>query len=564
MQSPVKPSGSPRINGQPADQAAAAAPSSSQHGPEAEKKQLGEEPGPSRDPHSRWKLVALGISLNMAILLVSLDGTILATAIPSITNEFGSLGDVAWYGSSYMFAACALQLMFGKLYMLYSVKPVFLAAVVLFELGSLIAATAPSSAALVVGRAVSGLGAAGIFGGGIIVVAAFVPLRQRPICVGLLSSMHGVASVAGPLLGGVFTDRATWRWCFWINLPLGAITVLFLSFIKPIGPSSRPSMSWKKQIKQFDLPGTLVLIPSVICLLLALQWGGSKYAWRDVRIILLLVLFSLLAVVFCGIQAWQGDQATLPLRILSNRNMLGGVWFGVCISAVLFIFSYYLPIWFQVVKGVSATQSGLMNLPSILGLAVFSIVGGGLASALGVYTPLLIACSVLCAIASGLLSTLQVGSSIGYWFGYQVLLAAGAGLGGQNVMLVAQVAVPDDDMPMATSVLTFTQLLSSAIFLAVGQNIFQNQLLRHLTARLPQLSASSIINSGTASVRNSVAPEQLPDVLQAYNDAVTETFYVAVAAATLSILGALAMDWLSLNKPAEQTVADENQGPPAA
>ncbi|KAI1095680.1 MFS transporter [Rostrohypoxylon terebratum] len=479
---------------------------------------------------SFWKLVLLTIALCMAMLVVSLDGTILATAIPRITNDFNSLDDVAWYGSSYLFAVCALQLMFGKFYIMYPVKWVFLAGVVLFEIGSLIAGVSPSSAVLIVGRAVSGMGAAGIFAGAIIILATSVPLRQRPIYTGLLASMHGIASVAGPLLGGAFTDHVTWRWCFYINLPLGGITVLCLIFFLPDKPPTQPGLPWKEQIKQLDLPGTFFLIPSVICLLLALQWGGAKYSWNNGRIIVLFVVFGVLGIIF-----W------------------GGVWYGVCMGGALFVFSYYLPIWFQAIKGVDATNSGLMNLPSILGLVIFSIIGGGLATALGMFTPLLIASSAITAVGAGLLSTLQVDSTIGYWFGYQVVLAAGAGLGAQNVMLVSQVAVPMEDMAMATSIMTFTQTLSSSIFLAVAQNVFQNQLIKNLTANTPDLDSSTIINGGVTAIRDLVPLDQLPAVLQAYNGAVTQTFYVAVAVSALSIIGTLFIDWISLKQPGKQT-----------
>ncbi|KAI0122761.1 MFS transporter [Daldinia grandis] len=503
-----------------------------------------------------WKLVLLLIALCMAMLVVSLDGTILATAIPRITNDFNSLDDVAWYGSSYLFAVCALQLMFGKFYVMYSVKWVFLVGVFVFEIGSLIAAVSPSSAVLIVGRTVSGLGAAGIFAGAIIILATNVPLRLRPIYTGLLSSMHGIASVAGPLLGGAFTDHVTWRWCFYINLPLGGLTILFLIFFLPDKPPAQPGLPFKEQVKQFDLPGSFFLIPSVICLLLALQWGGATYSWSDARIIALFVVFGVLAIIFWIVELWQKDRATVPLRVLKKKNIIGAVWYGVCMGAALFIFSYYLPIWFQAVKGVSATQSGIDNLPSILGLVVFSIVGGGLATVLGIYTPLLIASSVITAVGAGLLSTLKVDSTIGYWFGYQLIVSLGAGLGAQNVMLVAQVAVPMADMPMAISILTFTQSLSSSIFLAVAQNVFQNQLVKNIIARAPEVDSDSIIRGGATALRDTVSPEQLPAVLEAYNDALMQTFYVAVAVSALSIIGPIFMDWLSLKQP-ETKPADD-------
>ncbi|RYC59620.1 hypothetical protein CHU98_g6581 [Xylaria longipes] len=466
-----------------------------------------------------WKLVLLTIGLLFALFLVSLDGTILATAIPAITNEFNSLNDVAWYGGSYLFAVSALQLLYGKLYTTNSVKWVFLFAVFAFEIGSLVAGVAPTSNALVVGRTVSGVGAAGIFAGAIIIIATAVPLRQRPIYTGILASTHGIASVVGPI---------------------------------PHRPPTQPRLPWKEQIKQFDLSGTFFLIPSIISLLLALQWGGSKYPWSDGRIIALFVVFGVLAIVFWCVELWQKDLATVPLRILKNKNILGGVWYGVWLGASVFIFTYYLPIWFQAIQGVSATQSGIHNLPSILGLVVFALVGGVLATALGQFVPLLIVSSIISAVGAGLLSTLKVDSGIGFWLGYQLIMAAGVGIGAQNVMLVAQVAVPLTDMAMATSILSFTQTLSSSIFLAVAQNVFQNQLIHNLAAKAPGVDATSVINQGATALRKTVTTEQLSAVLEAYNEAIIQTFYVAVAANALSIAGPIFMDWLSLKQPESQ------------
>ncbi|KAI3326429.1 MFS general substrate transporter [Xylariaceae sp. AK1471] len=503
-----------------------------------------------------WKLSLLTIGLCFALFLVSLDGTILATAIPSITNEFNSLSDVAWYGSSYFFAVCALQLLYGKLYTMYSVKWVFLVAVVLFELGSVVAGVSPSSAVLIAGRTISGVGAAGIFAGAIIIVAKSVPLRHRPLYAGILASMHGIASVVGPLLGGVFTDHLTWRWCFYVNLPFGGVTIIFLVLFLPNQPPTQPGLPLKEQLKQFDLPGTFFLIPSVISLLLALQWGGAKYPWGDGRIIALFVVFGVLTIIFWCIELWQKDLAIVPLRILKNKNITGGMWYGVWLGAATFVFTYYLPIWFQAIQGVSATQSGIRNLPSILGLVVFAIIGGALATAFGQYVPLIIVSSVITAVGSGLLSTLKINSSTGHWLGYQLLMAAGAGLGAQNVMLVAQVAVPITDMAMATSILSFSQTLSSSIFLTVSQTIFQNQLISNLAAKAPEIDAASVISIGVTALRKSVTSEQLPAVLQAYNNALIQTFYVAVAASALSILGPLCMDWISLKTPETK----ENKG----
>lgn len=179
-------------------------------------------------------------------------------------------------------------------------------------------------------------------------------------------------------------------------------------------------------------------------------------------------------------------------------------------------------------------------------MVIFAIIGGGLASAIGFYTPLLIISSVLTAIGAGLLSTLKVNSGIGYWFGYQVLLSAGVGIGAQNALMVASVAVVPDDMPMATSILTFTQTLASSIFLPVAQSVFQNQLSTNLRVLLPPADAALVVQSGATGFREHLTSSQLLLALLAYNKAISQTFYVAVATASLSILGPVFMEWLSI------------------
>ncbi|KAI1309671.1 MFS general substrate transporter [Xylaria venustula] len=498
---------------------------------------------------SFWKVVLLTIGVNFALFLVALDGSILATAIPAITKEFNSFDDVAWYSSSYLFAVSALQLVYGKLYTANSVKWVFLVAVSILEIGSLVAGVAQNSNTIIAGRTVSGIGAAGVYVGAILVVATTVPLRQRAIYVGILAGTHGLASVVGPLLGGAFSDHVTWRWFFYINLPIGGVTLIFLFLFLPDWRPKGRDLSWKEQIKHFDLPGIFFLVPCVISLLLALQWGGSKYAWNDRRIIALFVVFGVLAIIFWCVELWQKDLATVPPRILKNKNIVGGVWYGVWLGAAVFVFTYYLPLWFQAVEGVSATESGVRTLPSLLGQVVFALVGGFLATALGQFVPLLIVSCVLSSVGAGLLSTLKVDSSTGHWLGYQLVMAAGVGIGSQNVNLIGQVAVPSVDMAIATSILSFTGTLSSSIFLAVAQSVFQNQLIHNLAVKSPGVDAVALFNQGPAALRASVTAEQLPATLEAYNESLIQTFYVGVAASALSIAGPIFMDWLSLKQP---------------
>ncbi|KAF2222083.1 major facilitator superfamily domain-containing protein [Elsinoe ampelina] len=497
-----------------------------------------------------FKKLLITLSLCFSIFCLALDNTILATAIPKITDQFGSINDVGWYGSSYLLTTCAFQLGFGKLYTFLNLKWVYLIALGLFELGSLVCAVAPNSEALIVGRAVAGVGSAGLFSGAILIIAATVPLAQRPLYTGVIGAMYGISSVAGPLLGGVFTDSVTWRLCFYINLPLGLLTAIFIFFF--FHPSStaggkRPTInSWKDYLIIFDIPGLLVLLPTVVCLLLALQWGGSKYPWNSGRIIALLILFGVLALCFVGVQWKMGDNATVPGHILRNRTVGASAWFAVMLGGSFFALLYYVPIYFQAIMGVSATQSGIRNLPLVLSVTVFSIVSGAGTQISGYYTPWLIASSICTAVGAGLMSTWSIDMVAGKWIGYQLLYGAGVGFGLQLTLIAIQTVLPKKDVPTGTAIIAFSQTLGGAIFISVAQNINTNKLISNLQQEVPTLEPSMILRTGATEIRNIVPPDMLQGVLVAYNTALTQTFYVGVATAALSIFGSALIEWKSI------------------
>lgn len=426
----------------------------------------------------------------------------------------------------------------------------------MFELGSLVCGAAPSSIALIIGRAIAGVGAAGIFSGALIIVAYSVPLVKRPLYNGVFGSMYGVASVVGPLMGGAFTDHATWRWCFYINLPIGAITVVIIALtFKSPKRRSEVATSSMDRFKQFDPYGTAALVPAVICLLLALQWGGSKYEWSSGRIIALLVLFGIFAIAFIAIQFWKQENATVPPRIASERSVGSAAFFSFCIGGSFFVMIYYLPLWFQTVKADSATQSGIHSLPLLLGVVVMSIMAGIGTTVIGYYTPFMILAAVLTSIGSGLLTTLKVDSSTGPWIGYQLLFGLGIGAGLQLPLIAVQAVLPIEDIPIGTSLVTFTQILGGTIFISVAQNIFTNRLVSELVARIPNIDPQVVLRMGATNLKNTVSGANLLAVLEAYNQALTQAFYVSVAMAVLSIIGALGTRWVSIKgKKVESTV----------
>ncbi|KAJ7073162.1 DHA14-like major facilitator [Mycena amicta] len=498
------------------------------------------------------KLALVTVALCLSVFLVALDNTIIATAIPKITDQFKSLDDIGWYGSAYLLTTAAFQLLFGRFYSFLSMKYVYITAISIFELGSLICGVAPNSNTLIVGRAIAGLGSAGIFSGALIIVAHTVPLGKRPMYTGLIGAMYGIASVAGPLLGGVFTDKVTWRWCFYINLPIGGVTLFVMTFFftSPAGTRKLPQDTpfWSRVMK-FDPIGTIIFVPAIVSLLLALQWGGSKYPWRNARIIGLFVVFGALIAGFVGVQIWRQEDATVPPRILKQRSILAGSWFTFSLGSSFFILVYYLPIWFQAIKGVSAVKSGIDNLPMILSMVIASLIAGGAITVVGYYTPFMLISAVLMGVGAGLISTFKAtGTGPSHWIGYQVIFGFGVGLGNQQPIMAVQTVLSLSDIPTGTSLLIFLQTLGGALFVSVGQNVFTNKLMQGLITNVPGVDPAVVLRAGATSLRNSAAVprEFVAAVVEAYNDALVSAFYASTAMACMCLFGAAAMEWKSV------------------
>ncbi|RDL40045.1 Uncharacterized protein BP5553_00024 [Venustampulla echinocandica] len=508
-------------------------------------------------------LFLINLSLCLSVFLTALDNTIIATAIPKITDQFHSQSDIGWYGSSYLLTQSSFQLLFGKFYTCVSIKWVFLTAIGIFELGSLVCGVAPNSTALICGRAIAGLGSAGISSGALVILTYSVPLTKRPMYTGLIGAMYGIASVAGPLLGGVFTDKVTWRWCFYINLPIGAIAVLvILVYFKSPERAKVDNLGWKERVVEFDLHGTVVFMPAIICLLLALKWGGTTYAWSSWRIILLFVLFGVLIVAWVGIQFWKGDSATVPPRMLTKRSIASASWFAFTMGSFFLVLIYYLPVWFQAVKGASAVKSGIMSLPLILGLVIVSIVSGVTVTLVGYYAPFMVAASIFSTVGVGLMTTFQPNTGHPEWIGYQALVGIGIGCGIQQPLIVVQTVLVLSEVPIGTSVMYFLQTLGGALFVSIGQNVFVNKLAIDLAKYVPTLNPSIVLQTGATSIQRTTDKEYLPGVTLAYNNALDRAFLVATIMAALTIIGVLTVEWRNIKAKKPKGNEEHENGDP--
>nr|XP_036575993.1 efflux pump antibiotic resistance [Colletotrichum truncatum]KAF6782664.1 efflux pump antibiotic resistance [Colletotrichum truncatum] len=477
---------------------------------------------------------------------MALDNSIISTAIPRITDEFNSLNDVGWYGSAYLLTTASLQLLYGKLYTIFSIKSIYLIAITLFELGSLVCGISPNSTSLILGRAVAGLGGAGIYVGSLIVLTHTVPLKKRPVYTSLVSSMWGVSSVAGPLLGGLLTDSLSWRWCFYINLPIGAITVLVIMLYFPDPMRSATQRTWRSCFICIDPLGNLLFMPAIICLLLALHWGGIRYPWTSPHVMGLLVAFATAISAFVYLQCYSEDHAMVPLRIFTQRSVWSSSFYAFNLGAAYLLSVYFLPIWFQTVKGASAVTSGVMNLPLLVAVVIFSIVAGTFVTAWGYYAPWMILGSVLMAVGYGLISTFNSNTPSCLLVGFQILAGAGVGVGMQQPLMAVQVVLDPADLPTGTAIIVFMQTIGGAIFVAVGQMAFTNNLLEGIVQYVPDMDPHIIMASGVTAIRQTIAPELLPGITHAYNSGLAKTFLISAITASATIIGSLCVEWKSI------------------
>jgi len=459
--------------------------------------------------------------LMVAMLLSSLDQTIFSTALPTIVGQLNGVEHMLWVTTAYILASTIVMPVYGKLGDLIGRKWLFIGAIAIFMVGSVMGGLADSMGTLIAGRAVQGLGGGGLMILALAIIADVVPARQRGKYSGIMGAVFAVSSVAGPLLGGFFTDGPGWRWAFWMNIPLGILAIASAVFFLKL-----PQRAYKKPV--IDFPGMIVLALAATSLVLFTTWGGSTYAWDSLIIIGLIVATVVFAILFVFIES-RAAEPVIPLKLFKNRNFNLTTAAGLITGVAMFGALAYMPTYLQMVTGVGATDAGLLMIPMMGALLLSSIGSGQIVSKTGKYKIIPIIGMFITALGLFLLSTLTATTAIWIMCAYLAVMGFGLGLSMQILTLVVQNSFPRAIVGTATSSNNFFRQIGSSLGAAIVGSLFVSRL-------TDILATSAATGSGSGTSTNSLTPaivSALPDaartvIVNAYNDALTPIFLLMV------------------------------------
>jgi EmrB/QacA subfamily drug resistance transporter len=465
-------------------------------------------------------LVFAGLMVTM--LLASLDQMIFSTALPTIVGELHGVNHMLWVTTAYILASTIMLPIYGKLGDLVGRKSLFIGAIAVFILGSVIGGLSPDMAWLIGGRAVQGLGGGGLMILAQAIIADVVPARERGRYMGIMGGVFALSSVAGPLLGGWYTEGIGWRWAFWMNVPLGILAITSAMFFLhlPKGPRNRAPM---------DVAGMALLAIASTGLVLTTTWGGTTYEWGSGTIIGLVVVTIVAVVAFVVVERRAAEPIMAP-HLFSDRNFNLTTVAGLITGIAMFGALAYLPTYLQMATGANATKAGFLMIPMLAGLLVTSIVSGLLVSRTGRYKWLPITGTLMVALSLVLLSTMTPSLPVWVLCSYLAIMGIGLGMSMQILILIVQNSFPNSEVGTATASNNYFRQIGASLGSAVVGSLFVARLTQLLADRMPGAgsAAAGSSNSFTPAIVRGLPEAVRKVIVGAYNDALTPVFLYMV------------------------------------
>ncbi|KAG2192966.1 hypothetical protein INT47_005692 [Mucor saturninus] len=485
------------------------------------------------------------VGLQIALFLAALDGTIVSTALPSIGSDFNQMSIVSWVATAYILTFDAFQPLFSKFSDIFGRKIILMVGIGLFLFGSVLCGAAKNMIMLIISRAIAGIGAAGIFSMVFIIFSDLVPLEQRGSYQGVVNAVFALSSVFGPLIGGLFTDYVTWRWNFYINLPIGAIAlvmlVLFLRLPTPHGKLT-------EKLKRVDYAGTVIVLAFATLFLLALNFGGQTFPWKSAAVIVPLILSFLLVILLVYVEKHFAKEPLMPPRLFKNRSVVSVLLTNWFFGMTFFSAVYYLPVYFQVVRNDSAMWSGIRLIPMQMVMCVLSTFAGIFISKIGVYKPLIMFGMVMVTLWIGLISLFKEDTPFSQIYGITVIGGAGLGCLFSSCIIALQASVEPKDIAVVTGLGNFSRILGGALGVAISSTVLNSHLTENLPNVLPVELANAVIQSSEF-VNHGLPAEYLASTLRVYVEGLQLIWYVFIPMAGLGTISSCFVKHHSVRKP---------------
>ncbi|KAJ5223824.1 hypothetical protein N7468_008366 [Penicillium chermesinum] len=474
------------------------------------------------------QVLVVFVGLSCALFCALLDQTIVSTALPTLGRVFNDASIESWVGTAYLLTSTACQPLYGRLSDIFGRKVILLTSMSIFLFGSILCAVSTSMIMLIVFRAISGIGGGGILTAVMIAVSDVVSLEKRGTYQGVIGVVVAMSNSIGPLVGGVFTEKVSWRWCFYINIPITAVSILVVIFFLPL---KRVKGNRKLRFKQIDYLGCVTMFIASVLILLPISWGGTQYAWNSAGVIAPLVIGVVFIGVFIVVELKYAALPLIPMHIFKNGTVSGALAGSFFTGFMFYTNLYYFPQFFQVVYSASPVRSGVLLLPLILVQSFVSFVSGFIVSKTGNYTVCLWAGFAIWAIACGLLSTISSTTSTAKLVGYQILSAVGSGQTLQTNLIALQASVERKEMAVVTATRNFVRVLGGTIALAACSAILNNTARTQLMGVVPGDVLTSIISDPTNinSPSLNLTPAQASAAIQAYTNGIHNIYYFMVA-----------------------------------